>query len=113
MGIPFYIILNFSKFSKMRSTDEQLLNLSKWKYLLLLIFTASVTFILKENLKLKKNFNEAYDDRDNYSQNTVKIDSKELFPEEPKKEEKLKLKNHEKAKKKNSSPENCDRNVRL
>jgi len=38
----------------MRSTDEKLLNFSKSKYLLPLIFTASVTIILKENLKLKK-----------------------------------------------------------
>ena len=49
-------------------TDEQLLNLSKWKYLLLIIFTASVTIILKENLKLR-NFNEVFDKKESYSQN--------------------------------------------
>ena len=54
----------------MRSTDEQLLNLSKWKYLLLIIFTASVTFILKENLKLNKSINTEFDEKGSYSENT-------------------------------------------
>ena len=43
----------------------------------------------------------------------VKFDNKEIFPEEPKKEEKLKLKEPKAKNKEESNPENCDRDVRL
>ena len=56
-------------------SDDQLFNLSKWKYLLILIFSLSVSYIIKENLKLKRSFDENFGYEESnykYNQNTGK-----------------------------------------